>query len=131
MPTPSLIIPSAPVYDEGNLYGLNVYGTQFFPEPIPFTRATTATRTNAAGLIELVPYNLVQRSEEFNVSPWGNQGTPIITANVEAAPNGTLTADSIENSNSSNFVRQSVSLNIGTTYNASFYIKNSKGGRGH
>jgi hypothetical protein len=30
------------------------------------TRATTATRVNEAGLIELVPYNLLSRSEEFD-----------------------------------------------------------------
>jgi hypothetical protein len=30
------------------------------------TRATTATRVNEAGLVELVPYNLSSRSEDFN-----------------------------------------------------------------
>lgn len=92
MPTPSLIIPSAPVYDEGLLYGLNVYGTQFFPEPIPFTRATTATRTNAAGLIELAPYNLLQYSEQFDNANYTKDNVSIL-ANVTTAPNGTLTAD--------------------------------------
>jgi hypothetical protein len=56
-------------------------------------RATTATRVNSAGLIELVPYNLLRRSEEFNLI-W----VPVrssITANSTTAPNGTLTADTL------------------------------------
>jgi hypothetical protein len=88
------------------------------------TRATTATRTNASGLIELVPYNLLQYSEAITTSPWSNQGTPIVTINDTTAPNGALTADKITNSNSSNYVRQSVNLVVGQIYAASVYIKN-------
>ena len=125
MPTPSLIIPSAPVYDEGLLYGLNVYGTNFVPEPIPFTRATTATRTNAAGLIELAPYNLAQWSEQFDNVVWTKSATTL-TANTTTAPDGTLTADTlIENTaNSSHQVFQSVtSVNGATAYTATIYVK--------
>jgi hypothetical protein len=71
-----------------------------------------------------VPYNLLQYSEAISTSPWGNQGTPIITINDTTAPNGTLTADKITNSNSANFVRQTVNLVIGQVYTASVYIKN-------
>jgi hypothetical protein len=35
-------------------------------------RATTATRVNSAGLIELVPYNLLTYSEQFNNAAWTN-----------------------------------------------------------
>jgi hypothetical protein len=87
-------------------------------------RATSATRVNSAGLIEVVGNNvprldypplggcpsilvepqrtnLLLRSEEFDVSPWSNfaQGAgtnPIITANYTLAPDGTLTADRIQ-----------------------------------
>lgn len=62
------------------------------PEPIPFTRATTATRTNAAGLIELAPYNLLPSSEAF--SGWNLQNVTI-SSNTTTAPNGTLTADKL------------------------------------
>jgi hypothetical protein len=33
-------------------------------------RATTATRVNSAGLVELVPYNLLQYSEQFDNGAW-------------------------------------------------------------
>jgi hypothetical protein len=57
-----------------------------------FTRATTATRVNEAGLVELVPYNLLLRSEEFDNASW-NKTQVNVTANALTAPNGTLTAD--------------------------------------
>lgn len=124
MPTPSLIIPSAPVYDEGLLYGLNVYGTQFAPEAIPFTRATTATRTNSAGLVELVPYNLLQYSEMFADAWWVKTGSSI-TANTITAPNGTLTADTIIESTSTgdHKVYKVFSFSSGNTYTLSIYAK--------
>jgi hypothetical protein len=112
MATPTFILPSAPTYTEGFVNGLNVYPnpTNFVANQVPFTRATTATRTNAAGLIELVPYNLVQYSEQFDNAYWLKQQggvaiAPVVTANVELAPNGTLTADRIV-----------FNLNSGTTF---------------
>jgi hypothetical protein len=59
-----------------------------------FTRATTATRVNSDGLVELVPYNLVQRSEEFENAAW-TKSNVTINANATTAPNGTLTADKL------------------------------------
>jgi hypothetical protein len=38
------------------------------------TRATTATRVNSAGLVELVPYNLLQQSNNFDTT-WAINGT--------------------------------------------------------
>ena len=62
------------------------------------TRATTATRVNSAGLVELVPYNLLQYSEDFTNAYWTKNDCSI-TSNTVAAPNGTLTADKlVENS---------------------------------
>jgi hypothetical protein len=58
------------------------------------TRATTATRVNAAGLVELVPYNLLQQSEMFSQAIWTKQQSSI-SANIITAPNGTLTADKL------------------------------------
>lgn len=56
------------------------------------TRATTATRVNSDGLIEVTPYNLLQRSEQFDNAYWG-KANMVINANATAAPNGTTTAD--------------------------------------
>jgi hypothetical protein len=97
MATPTFILPSAPTYTEGFVNGLNVYPdpTNFIANQVPFTRATTATRTNAAGLIELVPYNLVQYSEQFENVWWGKTRATL-TANTIVAPNGLQTADTLE-----------------------------------
>jgi hypothetical protein len=87
--TASLIVtPNA--YKEGKLYSV-------IPSDgsgdMSVTRATTATRVNSAGLVELVPYNLVQYSEQFdNGASWG-QVDVVLSGNQTTAPNGTNTAD--------------------------------------
>jgi hypothetical protein len=61
---------------------------------LTWTRASDAWRTNADGLIQRVPWNLLQRSEEFDNAIWGKTNATI-SANSTTAPNGTLTADKI------------------------------------
>ena len=79
-------------YKEGKLYSV-------IPSDgsgdMSVTRATTATRVNSAGLVELVPYNLFQYSEQFNNAYW-EKGGVTITANATTAPDGTLTADKFQ-----------------------------------
>ena len=59
-----------------------------------FTRASDATRTNSAGVIERTPWNLVTFSEMFSDVAWTKLNSTI-SANTTIAPNGTLTADTI------------------------------------
>mgnify|MGYP000875625852 CR=1 FL=1 len=77
-------------YKEGTLYSV-------IPSDgsgdMSVVRATTATRVNSAGLVELVPYNLFEYSEQFNNAAWNNTSGVTITANSAIAPNGTMTAD--------------------------------------
>lgn len=78
-------------YKEGKLYSV-------IPSDgsgdLSVTRATTATRVNSAGLVELVPYNLVQYSEDFSNAAWSKYQLSI-TSNNTVAPDGTMTADKI------------------------------------
>lgn len=78
-------------YKEGKLYSV-------IPSDgsgdLSVTRATTATRVNSQGLVELVPYNLVQYSEDFANGYWTNFQSSE-TSNNTTAPNGTLTADKL------------------------------------
>lgn len=78
-------------YKEGKLYSV-------IPSDgsgdMSVTRATTATRVNSAGLVELVPYNLLSWSEDFSNSDWSKFNTTI-TTNSTTAPNETLTADTL------------------------------------
>jgi len=86
--TASLIVtPNA--YKEGKLYSV-------IPSDgsgdLSVTRATTATRVNSAGLVELVPYNLYEYSEQFDNAYW-TKAAVTISANATTSPNGTLTAE--------------------------------------
>jgi hypothetical protein len=78
-------------YKEGTLYSVVPNNSN---GDFSVTRATTATRVNAAGLVELVPYNLLQYSEQFNQNIWTVNSISIVT-NDATAPNGTLTAEKI------------------------------------
>jgi hypothetical protein len=90
------------------------------------TRATTATRVNAAGLVELVPYNLFTYSENFLA--W-TRASISITANTTTAPNGTLTADTLSvgvdaSSSRHRLFSSSYSSNtVNAVYTGSFYLK--------
>lgn len=48
------------------------------------------------GLLEDQRENLLPRSQEINQAPWADTGTPIVTADTDVAPDGTTTADTIE-----------------------------------
>jgi hypothetical protein len=103
-------------YKEGTLYSV-IPNTSLGDMTV--VRATTATRVNSAGLIELVPYNLLQYSEQFDNAYWqklnGGIGLiPTVTANTATAPDGTLTADRIQ-----------LSLNGGTSGSVISYINTS------
>ena len=94
------------------------------------TRATTATRVNSAGLIELVPYNFLERSQEFdNVTFWGvSQAT--ISANATVAPDGTNTADKLIESNTNDihevYTNTPYTLTAGSNYTKSVFAKSAE-----
>jgi hypothetical protein len=76
-----------------SLLGYKTINGKYYPREMSVTRATTATRVNAAGLVELVPYNLVEYSEQFDNIYWAKDVGVSVNPNVANAPNGTLTAD--------------------------------------
>ena len=101
---------------------------------LDFTRASTATRVNAEGLIETSPVNLLQYSEEFNVSPWvldtgGGTGSITVTNNYATAPNGTLTADRIQMVMGTVYAQtfQALPVISGAEYTLSVYLKSLSG----
>ena len=79
---------------EDSLLGYNVIQNNYLPIPIDCVRATTATRVNEQGLIEIVPRNLLLYSEQFDNANWGKINATV-TTNTTTAPNGTLTADKL------------------------------------
>jgi hypothetical protein len=102
---------------------------------LTFTRASDATRTNSAGVIERTPWNLVTFSEQFNDASWtkSSAGTgiaPSVTANTSTSPIGTLTADRVQfNCTGTTFSDRSIlfqtftSAVVGRSYTFTIYIK--------
>jgi len=87
------------------------------------TRATTATRVNSAGLVELVPYNLLSYSQDIENADWQKYQLSVI-ANNTTAPDGTTTADKITQTGSGagTFYKFPYAYSSGR-YTASCYFK--------
>ena len=149
MPTPSLILVPAR-FKTGKLYtpvattsgGLVLGASGDFN----VTRATTATRVNASGLIEVVASgiprldyfasggvdgcpallvepsgsNLLVRSENFSLT-WSTTVSATVTG--VTSPDGTNNATTIIADSTSSRVRQSATLTSGTTYTYSLFGK--------
>jgi hypothetical protein len=119
---------------------------------ITFTRSTVATRVNAQGLIESVPINaprldydpvtlackgllieeartnLYTYSQAFDDASW-NKNASSILANDGIAPDGTVTADKVIESGTSDWhgVNRNTSVSAGAAYTESIFLKS--GGR--
>lgn len=107
-------------YKEGKLYSV-------IPSDgsgdLSVTRATTATRVNSAGLVELVPYNLLTYSEDFSNAAWSKTALSVST-NSTTAPNGLNTADTLTNTSGSAIVLQaSTAVNTSAVVTFSTYFK--------
>lgn len=106
---------------------------------VTFTRPSTATRYNSAGLLETVAANaprydydpttvtranLLTYSEDFSNAVWVKSGATV-SANDALSPIGTSDADKIVESalNEGHNVRASASLAGATTYAYSFFVK--------
>jgi hypothetical protein len=91
---------------------------------LSFTRASDATRTNSAGVIERTPWNLFTWSEMFSDVAWTKQFTSVLV-NTTTAPNGTLTADTFsgDGTNSIHTILQSVTLQASRSYSISLFVK--------
>ncbi len=101
---------------------------------LTFTRASDATRTNSAGVIERTPWNLVTWSEQFDNAAWskntGGTSTVTVTANAGIAPNGTNTAERIQLTRDAlGFaqVTQTVGALANQSYTFSVYLKSLSG----
>jgi len=81
-------------------------------------------------LIEEARTNIILRSQEFNVSPWGQAGSVTVIQNTIIAPDGTVTGAKIQEGTSAGFQNrfQSVSQSA-TTYAFSIYVKKGENDR--
>ena len=91
---------------------------------LSFTRASNGTRINFDGLVEVVPWNLLDYSEAFVGGGWGTDGTSTATDNFTTAPNGTLTAAKVVANVASGYAYKGITLTEGV-YTFSLYVKAS------
>jgi hypothetical protein len=115
---------------EDNLLGYNVIQNKYVPIEMDVVRATTATRVNEQGLIEVVPRNLASYSEQFDNAYWNLTRTSLFgsgsISNATIAPNGTTTAEYIQIATSqtlSGGLFKGFSVINGTTYTLSVFAK--------
>jgi hypothetical protein len=76
---------------------------------LQFTRSSNGTRVNSAGLVEVVPWNLVAQSESIGTSPWLLNGATLTSGQTD--PSGGTTAVKVElASGGNNYVYQGIVL---------------------
>ena len=91
---------------------------------LTFTRASTATRVNAEGLIEEMPYNKITYSNDFSNAAWIKTNSTI-TANTTTSPDGTQNASTLVISSSGYLLRQyTASVSAGGSWALSIFAKN-------
>jgi hypothetical protein len=140
MPTPSLaLIPSA--YKSGKVSSVLPFGGT---GDFTFTRASSATRVNESGLIELVATgvprldytdggcpslllepqytNLVTYSEDFNNPNWTKTNSNI-TSNTIISPDGALNADKLVINTSAGYLGGTFISSGNTDVTVSFFVK--------
>jgi len=66
-------------YKEDNLlgYAISPVNNKFLPREMTFTRASDGTRVNEDGLVENVPFNLLEQSNSFDTSPWSTANASV------------------------------------------------------
>jgi hypothetical protein len=114
-------------YKEGKLYSV-------IPSDgsgdMSVTRATTATRVNSAGLVELVPYNLVSSSGDISTQStyWTSNQSGTSIQNAAIAPDGTTTASQITSAGGqySGIAQNGISVSA-VPYTYSCYLKATSG----
>ena len=108
-----------------SLLGYALPQGKYTPREMSVVRATTGTRVNAAGLVEVVPYNFVEYSEQFENTAWAKQSVNI-TSNSIAAPNGTTTADTYQPTANDSYVFSNTNLNLPLgTFSGQIWVKGS------
>ena len=73
---------------ETSLLGYNIIQSKYVPIEMTVSRATTATRVNSLGLIELVPRNLLTYSNDLTNPIWTKTNTTIALNTIANPLNG-------------------------------------------
>ncbi|CAB4150131.1 hypothetical protein UFOVP562_18 [uncultured Caudovirales phage] len=90
---------------------------------VTFSRTTNATLIGSNGQLQYAPHNLLTYSEQLDDAAW-TKVVVTASANVITAPDGTLTAEKLEEVAATNFhmVRQTITVANNTQYTMSAYF---------
>ena len=109
------------------LLGYHKDGANFYADELTFSRNSLGSYTDANGLVQTMPYNLLTYSEQFDNGAWSKTGVTV-TANSITSPSGDMNADTLAFGTSGNEIVQSVSgLTVGQDYTLSIYLKVASG----
>ena len=107
-----------------------IFNTNPLDPRITFTRATSRTRINEAGTLVRVPFNMLTYSEQFDNAAWAKT-IYTVSANATTAPDGTLTADFIDEATTASADRKiaasPVTITASAVYTGSIYLKQGTG----
>lgn len=78
-------------------------------------------------LFSFAPPNLLTYSEQFDNAAWVNVATTTVTPNTLAAPDGTVSADTLTAGGANSILWQTYSPDVGATYAASIYVARKTG----
>ena len=107
---------------ETSLLGYNIIQSKYVPIEMTVSRNTTATRVNSAGLIELVPRNLLTYSNTFSDASWTRTNCSI-TPNNTISPDGSVNASKLtSNTTNDNFLYKAPTAANGI-YTFSCFVK--------
>jgi hypothetical protein len=106
----------------GASLGLDFTTSTTLDPRITFSRTTNATVTGSNGLIQNAPMNLLTFSEQFDNAAWTKYACSV-GANINAAPDGTITADSFVATAAFGNLSRAVTVSPNTTYTYSVYVR--------
>ena len=106
----------------GNLLAYHKVDGNFYADDLTFTRASTGTIVNADGLIEEVPYNKLQQSNDFDTT-WSLGNSTINGGQADKDGGNSAWVIASTTIGSETRIRQSLSFVIGDTITLSCYMK--------
>ena len=111
------------------LLGYHKDGANFYADELTFSRNSLGSYTDANGLVQSMPYNLLTYSEQFDNAAW-SKADVTVTANTTISPDGTQNADVVtEGVGSAQHRMIQATAKPFNNYTLSVYVKNISGTR--